>query len=395
MPRVDSISRRDFARLGIAASLVPALGAAASIPGPAATTVPELQPAGAASWPGYEAAVAIDLLATPGPFNVEGMFARPLGARMVANAKASGMTAVNVTVNGNGVGAMAFEQTVRAVAFWARELAQHPGVWTPVRTEADVRGAKASKRVGIILGFQDTTMYENDLSRVDLFHDMGVRIVQLTYNVRNLAGDGCLERANAGLSAFGRALVGRLNSLGSLVDLSHCGRQTTMDGIETSVKPVAVTHSGCSAIADVPRNKPDDILRRLADRGGVVGIYLMPFLRVSGQPMAEDFMRHLTHALDVCGEDHVGIGSDNSITPIELTPEFRQIHRESIMARRARGISAPGEDPDVFTFVPDINSPRRLELIADLMAKAGHSSARIEKVIGGNWMRLLGEVWGT
>ena len=395
MPRDDSISRRDFARLGIAASLVPALGAAASIPGPAATTVPELQPAGAASWPGYEAAVAIDLLATPGPFNVEGMFARPLGARMVANAKASGMTAVNVTVNGNGVGAMAFEQTVRAVAFWARELAQHPGVWTQVRTLADVRGAKASKRVGIILGFQDTTMYENDLSRVDLFHDMGVRIVQLTYNVRNLAGDGCLERANAGLSAFGRALVGRLNSLGSLVDLSHCGRQTTMDGIETSVKPVAVTHSGCSAIADVPRNKPDDILRRLADRGGVVGIYLMPFLRVSGQPMAEDFMRHLTHALDVCGEDHVGIGSDNSITPIELTPEFRQIHRESIMARRARGISAPGEDPDVFTFVPDINSPRRLELIADLMAKAGHSSARIEKVIGGNWVRLLGEVWGT
>ena len=395
MPRDDSISRRDFARLSIAASLVPALGAAASIPAPAATTAPELQPAGAASWPGYEAAVAIDLLATPGPFNVEGMFARPLGAPMVANAKASGMTAVNVTVNGNGVGAMAFEQTVRAVAFWARELAQHPGAWTPVRTLADVRGAKASTRVGIILGFQDTTMYENDLSRVDLFHDMGVRIVQLTYNVRNLAGDGCLERANAGLSAFGRALVGRLNSLGSLVDLSHCGRQTTMDGIETSVKPVAVTHSGCSAIADVPRNKPDDILRRLADRGGVVGIYLMPFLRVSGQPMAEDFMRHLTHALDVCGEDHVGIGSDNSITPIELTPEFRQIHRESIMARRARGISAPGEDPDVFTFVPDINSPRRLEIIADLMARAGHSSARIEKVIGGNWMRLLGEVWGA
>ena len=91
----------------------------------------------------------------------------------------------------------------------------------------------------------------------------------------------------------------------------------------------------------------------------------------------------------------MGVGSDNSITPIQLTPEFRQIHRESIMARRARGISAPGEDPDVFTFVPDINSPRRLEIIADLMARAGHSSARIEKVIGGNWMRLLGEVWGS
>lgn len=105
-------------------------------------------------------------------------------------------------------------------------------------------------------------------------------------------------------------------------------------------------------------------------------------------------MRHLSHAIDVCGEDHVGVGSDNSITPIDLTPEFRAIHRESIMARRARGISAPGEDPEVFTFVPDINSPRRLDVIADLMAKAGHSSARIEKVIGKNWVRLLSDVWG-
>ncbi|MEO7964795.1 MAG: membrane dipeptidase, partial [Gemmatimonadaceae bacterium] len=278
--------------------------------------------------------------------------------------------------------------------FWNRELAAHPDVWMQVRTIANLRAAKESKKVGIILGFQDATMYENDLARVDLFHDMGVRIAQLTYNGRNLVGDGCLERANAGLSNFGRTVVERLNSLGSLVDLSHCGRQTTTDGIMNSTKPVAITHSGCSAIADVPRNKPDEILRRLADRGGVVGIYLMPFLRVTGQPMAEDFMRHLTHALDICGEDHVGVGSDNSITPIELTPEFRAIHRESIMARRARGISAPGEDPDVFTYVPDINSPRRLDLIADLMAKKGHGSARIAKVIGGNWARLLGEVWG-
>lgn len=388
----DSISRRDFARRVSATAILPSLGAMlpdTDIPRPPAVSAEH-----ESVWPGYDTAIAIDMLATPGPFNVEGMFAKPLSSAMVANARSSGMTAVNVTVNGNGVGATAFEQTVRAVAFWQRELAAHPDVWMQVRSLADLRTAKSSKKLGIILGFQDATMYENDLSRVDLFHDMGVRIVQLTYNVRNLLGDGCLERANAGLSTVGRAVVERLNSLGSLVDLSHCGRQTTMDGIMTSTKPVAITHAGCTAIADVPRNKPDDILKRMADRGGVVGIYLMPFLRVSGQPMAEDFMRHLSHAIDVCGEDHVGVGSDNSITPIDLTPEFRAIHRESIMARRARGISAPGEDPEVFTFVPDINSPRRLDLIADLMAKAGHSSARIEKVIGKNWVRLAGEVWG-
>jgi membrane dipeptidase len=157
---------------------------------------------------------------------------------------------------------------------------------------------------------------------------------------------------------------------------------------------VAISHSGCTAVADVPRNKPDEILKQMADRGGVIGIYLMPFLRSRGQPTSEDFMRHLTHAIDVCGEDHVGVGSDNSITPLDITPDFRAEHRRSIAARRARGISAPGEEDDVFTYVPDINSPRRMEIIADLMAKAGHGSARIEKVVGGNWMRLLGEVWG-
>lgn len=406
MPTDAPLSRRTFTRLAAAGVLSPAAlqglvgGEPAPVPPPAQRkaaahpATPLRAHASAALWPGYDAAIAIDLLATPGPFNVEGMFARPLTTEMVANAKSSGMTAVNVTVSGMGYGAAAFEQTVRALAFWSREIATHPGTFAPIRSVADIRAAKTERRLGIILGFQDATMYESDLSRVALFHELGVRVVQLTYNLRNLLGDGCLERANGGLSAFGRAVVAQLDATRTLVDLSHCGRQTTLDAIMASTRPVAVTHAGCSAVADVPRNKPDDILRRLADRGGVVGIYLMPFLRESGQPMAADFMRHLEHALRVCGEDHVGVGSDNSITPIALTPEFRAIHRESIMARRARGISAPGEDPEVFTFVPDINSPRRLEIIADLMAKAGHPSSRIEKVIGGNWLRLLGEVWG-
>jgi membrane dipeptidase len=96
----------------------------------------------------------------------------------------------------------------------------------------------------------------------------------------------------------------------------------------------------------------------------------------------------------VCGEDHVGVGSDLSITPLELTPEFRALHAGFVKQRRAQGISAPGEDENVFNYVPDFNSPRRMEMVADAMAKAGHSSSRIEKVLGGNWVRVLGEVWG-
>ena len=151
---------------------------------------------------------------------------------MVANARASGITAVNVTINGAGVtGAAAFESTVRNVAFLERELNAHPDAFLRVRGVADIRRAKETSRVGLIAGFQDATMLEGDLSRVDVFHDLGVRIIQLTYNVRNLLGDGCLEPGNAGLSNFGRDVVRRMNELGILVDLSHCGRRTTTDTI--------------------------------------------------------------------------------------------------------------------------------------------------------------------
>ena len=346
------------------------------------------------SWPGYDRAIVIDNLATPGPFNVPSMFAKPWTDAMVANAGASGITAVNVTISGAGLtGAAAFESTVRNVAFLERELNAHPGAFLRVRGVADIRHAKETSRVGLIAGFQDATMLESDLSRVDVFRDLGVRIIQLTYNVRNLLGDGCLEPGNAGLSNFGRDVVRRMNELGILVDLSHCGRRTTTDAITASTKPVAATHSGCAALADLPRNKTDEQLRLLAAKGGVVGIYTMPFLRTSGQPTASDFIQHVEHAVQVCGEDHVGVGSDNSITPLELTPEFRAEHAGFVRERRRQGIGAPGEDENVFNYVPELNTPRRMEQIADLLAARGHAASRIEKILGGNWLRLFGEVW--
>ena len=382
--RRDVISRREFTALAAA-------GAAAALALPRLRAVAH---AAVARWPRYGQAIVIDCLATPGPFNVPNMFAAPWTDAMVANARASGITAVNVTVSGSGAtGADAFESTVRALAFLEREVAAHPDAFLEVRTVADIRRAKETSRLGLIAGFQDATMLEGDASRVDMFQQLGVRILQLTYNGRNLLGDGCLEAANAGLSNFGREVVERMNERGVLVDLSHCGRQTTLDAIAASRRPVAFTHSGCAAIADLPRNKTDEQLRRLADKGGVLGVYLMPFLRSSGQPTTADFVRHVDHAVRVCGEDHVGVGSDNSITPLDLTPAFRSVHADFVRARRRRGISAPGEAEDVFNYVPDLNTPRRMEQIADALAARGHSSARIEKILGQNWLRLFGEVW--
>jgi membrane dipeptidase len=109
--------------------------------------------------------------------------------------------------------------------------------------------------------------------------------------------------------------------------------------------------------------------------------------------MAADFVRHVEHAVRICGEDHVGIGSDNSITPLDLTPAYRAAHVEFVRARLQRGIAAPGEAEDVFYYVPDLNSPRRMEQIADALAGRGHSASRIEKILGGNWLRLFGATW--
>jgi membrane dipeptidase len=298
---------------------------------------------------------------------------------------------VNVTVSGGGPGHAAFDATVTEIAYWERELAAHADAFLKVRTVADIAEAKRTGRLGLIFGFQDAVMLEGDASRVGLFHRLGVKIIQLTYNVRNLLGDGCLEPADAGLSRHGRDVIARMNELGMLVDLSHCGTHTTDDGIAASSGPVSITHSGCKTVFDHPRSKSDSTLKRLADKGGVIGIYMMPFINAAGQPTGDDLIRQIEHAVNVAGEDHVGIGSDLSTTPHQVTPDYERLHRQFVADRKRQGIAAPREED--YMFVTDMNSPRRLEMIADRLLARGHPEARVAKVVGGNWARLFGEVW--
>ena len=132
----------------------------------------------------------------------------------------------------------------------------------------------------------------------------------------------------------------------------------------------------------------------LADRGGVAGIYLMPFLTPGRVATTEDLMLHIEHAVQVCGEDHVGIGSDLSITPIDESDEYWRLHREFVASRKSRGIAAPNEDEEILFMVPELNSHRRMELVAGALSSRGHSDDCIEKIIGGNFLRLSQEVWG-
>jgi membrane dipeptidase len=316
----------------------------------------------------------------------------PLTAAQREHIAASGLTALNVTVSADD-----FEGTVENIALWTGEAARYPQLLSVVRRHEDIALAKKQGTLGLILGFQNTEMLERDLSRLETFRRLGVLIVQLTYNTRNLIGDGCLEPGDAGISAFGRDAVSRMNALGMAVDLSHCGTRTTATAIEASTRPVLITHSGCRAVYDHPRSKHDRELKALADKGGVLGIYLMPFLGGAPGPgkasPGDAVIRHVEHALKVCGEDHVGIGSDMSVSPIEETPEYLKAERAFAEGRRGRGIQAPDEDRPLY--IPDLNQPRRLERIAERLAAKGHRAAVIEKVIGGNFHRVLREIWAV
>ncbi|MEO7936255.1 MAG: membrane dipeptidase [Dokdonella sp.] len=343
------------------------------------------------SWPGFARATVIDALGGPGEYNAERD--APLSAKALDDVQASGLTAVNVTVSGVGSYANDPALTVGNIAYWNAQIAAHPDRLMQIRKAADLIEAKRSGRLGLIYGFQDATPIGEDLDRVAQFDDFGVRVFQLTYNRRNLVGDGCLEPGNGGLSAFGQNLIERLNERRLLVDLSHAGERTTREAIARSKQPIAITHTGCAALATLPRNKTDVELRELGEKGGVAGIYLMPFLRSKGQPTADDLIAHIEHAIKICGEEHVGIGSDGTISPIDFNDEFRRKHAEDVADRRARGISAPGEEPDVYTFLPDLNFADRMDQLAVRLAKRGHPESRIARIIGGNFARLFNEVW--
>jgi membrane dipeptidase len=354
------------------------------------------QAAGKASYSAdrYSKAMVIDGLGGPGGFHPDLADDAPLPDSDIADVRRSGLTAIHVTVNRVGNGPDRFEKTVDSIGFAEREIARHPDVFLKVLRAGDLAAAKQSGRVGLIYGFQDTSMLDGDLARLTVFHNLGLRISQPTYNRRNLMGDGCLEEADGGLSRLGHEFIAEVNRLGILLDLSHAGRNVIAHGIRASKAPMAITHTGCRALVDFPRNTDDSSLKALADRGGVAGLYFMPFLRASGQPHADDLIRHLEHAVNVCGEEHVGLGTDGGASGIELSEAYRAYQRKFVADRIQAGVAAPGESPDVFNLIPEYNDPQRFLTLANDLAQRGWPAARIDKILGANFARLFAEVWG-
>ncbi|MBV9062607.1 MAG: membrane dipeptidase, partial [Alphaproteobacteria bacterium] len=292
--------------------------------------------------------------------------------------RASGVTAVKSTLGGIDSN---FEDTIAEIAFFQRFIEMHPQVFLQVRDYGDFAKAKAEKRFGILLSFESAAMLEDKPERIEIFRGLGVRVMQLSYNKASPFGAGVLADPPTGLTELGRKALDTMNKQGVAIDISHANAATSIDVLKASAKPVLITHAGCAAVYAHPRNKSDTLLRAVADKGGVVGIYDLPYLTPSPkQPTLDDYMAHMTHALEICGEDHVGIGSDSSLSAWDTSPKGMAEFQKSLEERRKKGVAAPGEDRPMY--VIGLNTPRRCEVIADALLKRCYPARVAEKVLG-------------
>ena len=315
--------------------------------------------------------------------------------RALRDALASGVTAVNITL-GYVAGPMEpFEWTVRSIGAWDRVLRRHPSRLIKVDAATDILRAKAEGKVGVIYGFQNTAAIGDRLERIDAFGDLGVGVIQLTYNPANTVGDGSMAPLNRGLTSFGREVVARLNQNRIMVDLSHSGEHTCLDAIAVSKQPISINHTGCRALLDLPRNKTDAELRGVAERGGFVGIYFMPYLDRMGHATPEEVVAHIDHAVNVCGEDHVGIGTDGGVVAIDDLQAYSGHLAREIAGRAKAGIGATGERADTYPFVVDLRGVDQFRKLAALLKAKGYAEARIDKILGLNFVAYAKEVWGA
>ena len=301
---------------------------------------------------------------------------------------AGGVTATNATI----ATWENYRETLDHVQAWLQRFANCGETLMQIKTTEDILEAQKTSKVGVILGFQNATPIENDLGHLEIFYALGVRIIQLTFHERNLLGDGCWESANAGLSNFGRDAVREMNRLGILIDLSHVGERSTLETIDYSEKPVAVTHANCRVYYDNPRNKTDEAVKLLAARGGVVGATaIASFLRTQFESTLEDFVDAIDDMVERIGIDHVAFGSD--FTQDQPTSFWRYIGSQQGTKYPAI-FTRQGIRYDLMDLYPtDLETPDKLSNLAEALDKRGYSSEDIGKILGLNWLRLFSAVW--
>ena len=364
-------------------------GAALAAAGPGRAKV--AAKGGGGDW--FSRSVVIDGLGGTGdPYAEEGV--TRIGERGWSEIVATGVTVVRDTVGPVGNPADPWGDYQKQIAEKHELMGANPDHLLLVRSAADILKAKREAKFGVVIGTQDTAMVGAELDRLAQMKKDGVMTVQLTYNNRNLAGDGALEPANAGLSKLGRATIERVEAEKLLLDLSHGGARTMAEAAAHAKRPLVISHTGARALYDHVRNTEDATIKAVADKGGVTGIYFMPFLAADMKPSGARLLDHIEHVANVAGEDHVGIGTDNGVLPVMLDAKSRAALREWQIERLKTGIAAPGENPDFIPVIEAYNSIDRYRRVAEDLIKRGWSQARVEKLMGGNFLRVYREAWG-
>ena len=298
--------------------------------------------------------------------------------------KDSGINVFHIAI-GTG-GPDAYLETLKFLSGYDSFLARHDAWFARVETPSRLDGIKASGKVGILLGIQNAEHFRK-VDDVDYFYGLGQRVSQLTYNARTLIGNGSTERRDDGLSDFGVGIVERMNKVGMAVDVSHCGDKTTLDAFEVSKKPVLITHSNCRTLnPNHPRCKTDEAIKAMAAKGGVMGITEVRMFISPTEPTGMDAMLdHYDHVAKLVGVEHLGVGSDIDLLGYDAMPpdEYKQLkagYKSSYGFRDKIDI-------DGYKFA------KRPFDLAEALIRRKYRDADIEAILGGNFRRVLKEIW--
>jgi membrane dipeptidase len=311
------------------------------------------------------------------------VFGKPLPADQRAEFLASGITGFHHSVGIGGPDARS--QVLEYLAGWTTFVGHNADLFTLVSTAADFDRAKREGRVAVIMGIQDAEHFR-DKKDVEHFYHLGLRCSQLTYNAQNLLGSGSTERVDGGLSDYGVDIVAEMNRVGMLVDVSHCGPRTTLDAIEVSKGPIAITHSNCRALNDHPRLKTDEAIQKLAAKGGVMGITgVRMFVRGSEPTTIEHIVDHIDHVAKLVGVEHVGIGSDTDLRGYDAMPDAAK----KALHGAYKGSYGFRDRDDIEGY----DHPRKMFDLTEALIRRGYKDDAIKGILGGNFRRLLGGIW--
>ena len=310
---------------------------------------------------------------------VDGLQINNWTREVIEELRTGGVTGVNATAAvWEGT-----EQTLRTVAEWFQLAHRNQDVMVLATTADDIRKAKEEGRVAVVLGFQNTSPFGDDYRMVEVFGRLGVRVVQLTYNIQNAVGGSCYEPTDSGLTRFGHTVVAELNRVGMLVDLSHVGNRTSLDAIDASARPVAVTHANPTWFVDSPRNKPAAVLQAVASRGGVVGCCLYPLVIGGPDTGLSDFCSMVVRLVDQLGPEHVALGSD-------CTRNWDEGYVEWLRSGHWR---PPGDTATWPEWPQWFRGPADFPRVTEGLVAAGLDEDAVRGVLGENWLRLLDDVF--